>query len=371
MLTLEILAAGQGDSLILHHGTEAKPLHMLIDGGPGGTLKRALQPRLEALGAGAQLGQMLPLELVMVSHLDDDHINGILGLFRHEADLADDKQPRTIRAGGLWVNVFDRLLASDPAGPASVATAALPGIVEAAGIGSESAAVIASIPQGRQLEDLARRLDIPLNQPFASELVTSEGHPNALPFGDITVTVLAPSQKRLDDLRAEWKKFLDDHKADAKTKVQSASFVDKSVFNLSSIVALVTQGSKRILFTGDARGDDIVDGLTEAKLLTNGTVHLDVLKVPHHGSKNNVTEEFFGQVTADQYVFCSDGTDDNPDQKTLEMLQAARTGAEYHLSFSYRLDRLEAFVKAAQAAGEQVTATLRNENEASLVLDLG
>jgi beta-lactamase superfamily II metal-dependent hydrolase len=372
MLKLEILAAGKGDALILHHGTSTAPRHMVIDGGPGGTWSRALKPRLRAMGAGAQLGEVLPIELVMVSHLDDDHINGILAMLRHEADLVDDHQPRTIRAGGLWVNVFDRLLAADDtAESASAAAAELPGIVGDAGLGSESAAVIASVPQGRQLEDLARRLGIPLNRPFPSELVSSGGQADTLTFSDITVRILGPSQQRLDDLRAEWKRYLDAKKAkDEEMKIQAAAFVDKSIFNLSSIIALVEQGPKRILLTGDARGDDIVNGLRAAGLLVDDAVHLDVLKVPHHGSKNNVTEEFFRQVTADEVVICGDDTHDNPDQEMLEMLRNARTGAEYHISFSYRLPRLEAFIQAARDAGERVTASYRDDPAESLFLDL-
>src|SRR5687767_1566748 len=118
MLTLEILAAKQGDALLLHHGSEAAPLHMLIDGGPGGTWRRALEPRLAAARAA---GQPLLLELVMVSHLDDDHINGILALLNSQASLADDRQPQTIRVGALWVNVFDELSGADTTAPASVA----------------------------------------------------------------------------------------------------------------------------------------------------------------------------------------------------------------------------------------------------------
>jgi hypothetical protein len=54
----------------------------------------------------------------------------------------------------------------------------------------------------------------------------------------------------------------------------------------------------------------------------------------------------------------------------LEMLRNARTGAEYHISFSYRLPRLEAFIQAARDAGERVTASYRDDPAESLFLDL-
>jgi hypothetical protein len=376
MLKLEILAAGQGDGILLHHGTDAAPLRMLIDGGAGGTWKRALQPRLKALGAGApgaaiNLVNRLALELIMVSHLDDDHINGILAMLRNEVSLDDDQQPMTIRAGSLWVNVFDELAAADAADAGTAAAASDLGSGIALGAQAESQAVIASIPQGRDLRDVARRLDIPLNAPFKSGLVLAGQAPDPVPFGDITLQVLGPSQARLDDLRKKWNAYLKAHKAkDEKAIAKSAAFVDKSVFNLSSIVALVRQGARTILLTGDARGDDILDGLDEAGLLHNGKIHLDCLKVPHHGSANNATEGFFRSVTASNYVICSDGTDDNPDDEMLQMLQTARSGATYHIWFSYRQPRLEAFVTAAQNAGEALTATFRDDNQPSLEADL-
>ena len=53
-----------------------------------------------------------------------------------------------------------------------------------------------------------------------------------------------------------------------------------------------------MLLTGDARGDQIVDGLRAAARLTNGTFEVDVLKVPHHGSENNIDSDFVEAVIA-------------------------------------------------------------------------
>ena len=87
---------------------------------------------------------------------------------------------------------------------------------------------------------------------------------------------------------------------------------------------LVEQAGKRLLLTGDARGDDIVEGLREAALLDNGSIHLDLLKLPHHGSDRNVETEFFRQVRADHYVISGNGKHDNPEIATLEMISLAR-----------------------------------------------
>ena len=94
--------------------------------------------------------------------------------------------------------------------------------------------------------------------------------------------------------------------------------VDDSAPNLSSIVISAEADDKRILLTGDARGDHILQGLEQAQLLdSQGQIHLDVLKLPHHGSVRNVNRAFFKTILADTYVLSANGRDDNPDLATL------------------------------------------------------
>ena len=89
---------------------------------------------------------------------------------------------------------------------------------------------------------------------------------------------------------------------------------------------------KRILLTGDARGDKIIEGLQLAGLMGQGggsTLHVDVFKVPHHGSSNNLERGFFERITADHYVFSGNGEYGNPEREALEMLFDARGGADF------------------------------------------
>jgi hypothetical protein len=123
-----------------------------------------------------------------------------------------------------------------------------------------------------------------------------------------------------------------------------AAYLDASVANLSSLVILVEKNQKRILFTGDARGDKILDGLRLTKLLgkkASDKIHVDILKVPHHGSANNVERAFFKKVTADHYVFSGNGEHGNPERETIEMLLAARPNATFTMHFTYPIDEID------------------------------
>ena len=100
--------------------------------------------------------------------------------------------------------------------------------------------------------------------------------------------------------------------------------------------------AQTMLLTGDARGDKILEGLELVGLVdAGGTIHLDVLKVPHHGSDNNVETSFFKRVTADHYVLSGNGEHGNPERATLAMLLEARGNAEYTIHLTYPLDEID------------------------------
>ncbi|MDT5259362.1 MAG: hypothetical protein QOD10_4442, partial [Mycobacterium sp.] len=74
---LEVLRARKGDCSLLHYGTAADPGLALIDGGPTDVYKPFLKPRLKELRQEAGLTQKrkpLPIDLMMLSHIDDDHV---------------------------------------------------------------------------------------------------------------------------------------------------------------------------------------------------------------------------------------------------------------------------------------------------------
>jgi beta-lactamase superfamily II metal-dependent hydrolase len=102
---------------------------------------------------------------------------------------------------------------------------------------------------------------------------------------------------------------------------RAARKADQSVPNLSSIMFLAEAEGNTILLTGDGRGDHLLDGLDQAGLLdAEGRLHVDVLKVPHHGSSRNATRAFFQTVTADAYVVSANGRHDNPDLQVLRWI---------------------------------------------------
>ena len=344
IFSLDLRRARKGDCLILHYGTKGDPGLMLIDGGPSQVYGPQLKPRLARIRAARGLADkdQLPVDLLMVSHIDDDHINGILELTGELVDAKDAKQTLPIDIRSFWYNTFDDIIGNDPAellaavtaqfGPASLA-----GEPDTEGLNPDAAKVLASVDQGIRLRDDARKLKLRLNPAFDGKLVMAAKGAKALDLEKgLSLTVAGPMKAELAALQKSYNAFLKE-KAKKKPKAAVASFTDTSVPNLSSIVAIAGAGGKRVLLTGDARGDKILQGLElTGALKAKGTLHVDVLKMPHHGSDRNMEVSFLNRITADHYVFSGNGEHGNPERATLEMLRQARgdqSAYEIHLTY--------------------------------------
>lgn len=313
MLKLRVVQADFGDCFILEYGAAARPRCMLIDGGPGGIYQNHLRGELAKIG---RLGH--PLDLVVLSHVDGDHVSGLLDLFADLLQQQAANAPPIIAVKGLWHNAFEKSIDAD-----NTIAPRLRNLLVMAGAAAQTmtraSIALQGCGEGRQLRVRAGQLQVPVNQGFPDDLVCVDAAPAAIKFGSLSVRVVGPVKANLEALRREWIKWLDKHEGhiDDATPLP-ARMADKGVPDLGGICMLVESDSRRILLTGDARGDHIVDGLERAGLLdAEGRIRVDVCKVPRHGSDRNSSRAFFESVVADQYVISANGKDGHPDLPTL------------------------------------------------------
>lgn len=391
ILSLEALEAKYGDSLILYFGKKTKPGIIVIDGGPSGVYADVLKPRLLQLKKKLSPDKPLPLSMVMVSHMDDDHVNGILAMVSELKDKDENDEAADLSVSNMWFNSFDDLMgnleipsvSSIAASVSEADVSAIPGIDQ---LSEPLSAVIASTGQGRKLRAMSDALSFNVNNPFPkispqkTNLVRSDlgGKKSVIPWpGNLKITVLHPNEQRLLELQKQWDKDLKKAKASGNISsfIASLENTDKSPFNLSSIVCLVEAGGKKILLTGDARSDDILQGLAQNKLLDKkGKLHVDVLKLPHHGSIRNAKADFYQAVTADHYVISANGKFDNPDKALLDLLEANLTKGTIHFTnqtgekgLKKKLDAFEARLKKNKS---KVKLDYRKDKKPSVVIDL-
>ncbi|MGB3471411.1 MAG: hypothetical protein WBA51_11365 [Erythrobacter sp.] len=191
-----------------------------------------------------------------------------------------------------------------------------------------------------------KQLGIPLNPEFGGEFVLRKRGQKPVRLGDLTMTILGPTQAQMDTYEKTWNAYLDD-KADYIKRLQKrhrrsegdlrqddlSDVLDAALEasltlsrnqivtppNMASIVMLVEEGDQSILLTGDADDTDIIEGLEKAgKMDEEGRIHVSALKVPHHGAHNSYSDELAARVTADNYLFCGDGAHTNPELDVID-----------------------------------------------------
>ena len=365
IFSLDVRRARKGDCLLLHYGTRTKPRLMLIDGGPSDVYKPHLEPRIQEIRKKRKLADNDPLtvNLMMVSHVDDDHIRGLIDLTGEEIVRQDARDPLLLNVLNLWHNSFDAIIDHTPdeltasitkqfgaaaAGGAGLNDAKVKEVEEKSSEEAEvvrsSLQVLASIEQGFRLRGNAKKLGYGSNSEFDGKLVMATKNNGAIDLdGSLKFTVVGPMQPELKKLHEKHQEWLKEMKKKG-TPVESAlaAYVDRSVPNLSSIVVLAEADGKRMLLTGDARGDKILKGLEFTGVVKkDGTLEVDLLKVPHHGSSNNLDDDFFERVVADHYVFSGNGEHGNPERESLEMLFKARGKDPFTVHLTYPIDEID------------------------------
>jgi beta-lactamase superfamily II metal-dependent hydrolase len=404
---LRVFQSDKGDCLLLSGDDDT---HVLVDGGMKSSFNEHVAPELSALPK---------LDLVYVSHIDRDHISGVLQLmedllawrvFDFQRDSGNDhvkepSHPRPPKVERLWHNAFHDQL-EDNTGAIEDALAASAAILEGAEELSDVARlqrdVATSIKEGIELSKRVdpKLLDIKVNAEFDDKLAMVRDKPQRIEIGSIEFTVIGPFKEDLEKLRDDWNEWVEangpevkrlrekmERDADRLATGDVGDFRDAVVEralelaaseasglgdrnsvttpNLASLMLLAKEGGKTVLLTGDGSHVDILKGLEAAgELDDDGHIHVDVLKIQHHGSEHNIDEDFCRRVTADHYVWCANGDDENPDERAVQAVLDAREGDSFHLWFNCseaaakrsgdpdHMKLVEDKVKAAAAASE-------------------
>lgn len=319
MFKISALPASYGDCLWIEYGMEDDPFVILVDAGP--SAPRALKSRLEQLG---QQGRSL--ELVVVTHVDRDHIGGILNLLENNF--------YGVEVRDFWFNGFRHLPSPDA--------------LEAFGE-----------KQGEQLTKQILEKKIAWNAELdnAGFMVTPEQCPEFKLPGGAKITLLSPDAELLKTLRTNWVKVCGEADLYADTADQSMYFgkddveafgaetldiprladlpfsEDTSVANGSSIAFILEYDGKRVLLGADAYPSRILKSLE--KIEGKPCYTFDLVKVPHHGSENNISKEFVEALNCKRYLFSTNGSIyKHPAQPAVSRI--VKFGTQPELLFNYR-----------------------------------
>ena len=111
---------------------------------------------------------------------------------------------------------------------------------------------------------------------------------------------------------------------------------DTSTTNLTSIGLLFEFAGKRIILTGDAADGRLVASLRPRAAAAGGRLHVDILKVAHHGSDHNLSKDLLDLLECDRYLISTSGARHaHPDDVTMARI-LKYGGRRKELVFNYR-----------------------------------
>lgn len=373
-IRIEAYPALEGDCFLISIGNERKT-NILIDGGFAETYHDYLKPRLISM---AENGE--ELSLVIVTHVDSDHIEGIIELFKENGTA---KNPLIIPINEVWHNSYRHLDSIKQKGEElnPHEKRILSGII------SQGA-----VTQNKKKNNPNKDVSAKDGSTLAALLYGGEYNWNGLYDGQaincnnkelisltpgINIRMLSPSSESLKKLEKYWVKELRKKKYDFKltddklfddayefyllsqkdskqnNENKNVSHKDKklsldyllskkmshdgSPVNGSSISFIIEYKEKKLLFLADSHSKSIHKGIQALVDKFNYNPFFDVIKVSHHGSHRNTSVELLSLIDSPIYLFSTNGEKNNhPNSETIARIISRKEGERHrHLIFNY------------------------------------
>lgn len=390
MFKIEMLKAAWGDCLWIEYGDRTEPFRILIDGGITSTYK-LVRERVLGLPKDKRF-----IDLFVITHIDEDHIAGAVKLLGRLNELE-------LSFGDVWFNGYKHL--------EKVRKEMEEDDDRLGGLHGE---FLSALIEARKLK---------WNESFGGgELVVPEkgGLPVADLPGGMKVTLLSPGRQNLANLIPEWDKNLKDTPIETDKSLESVLAVlekraalrpedgfddrlgarvpieinndrdiekaeklpyseDTARPNGSSIAFLMEYTDpedgkdKKCLMTGDAFPSVIKRSLERLPSYDGSKIKIDLLKLSHHGSRNNTSTDMLKMLDCRRYFFSSSGQKFfHPDRETVaRVLVHGRGRGTPELHFNYVNEYNKVWNNETLAKGAYgYQFKYAGENEDSVIIEL-
>jgi len=277
---------------VRYTGTDGKPHNIFIDAGYERTYRHVLSSQIREI---QQAGEHI--DLWIISHIHDDHIGGVLA---YQKAIIDGQTEDIVKA---WYY-----------NPPRAST------IDGDEIVSSSISAAKSISQGDNLASYLTSKGMLPNTDITTEL------PDQQLFG-CHMKVLSPSPAKLQQLRNKYPvaghKMLEQNELSDVSEAKAAKGYDyhipieafslndweedQSVENGSSIAVLSEFEGKRVLWLADAHPSTIVASLRQLGYSKENPLICDWVKVTHHGSKANNSDQLYELIRCNNYVMSVNG----------------------------------------------------------------
>lgn len=321
-MEIKLYQTGCGDAIrISYLNKKGQVYNLFVDGGHLPTYFQILKGELESFSKEEQI------DLWILTHLDADHINGVIGYLRY----ASEKQIGLLKR--VWFNFFDTFFLPENSSAVSFGKA---------------------IELRNRLCEFALK---DLKQDITNCLVGYE-------LGDAKITILSPDTDTYDKLSKSWRQYESEYQipspaesvssysqSDDKLTIEDLSKrvsipEDKDdVINRSSIAFLMEVEGCSILFLGDAHASTIVNSL-KPLILEEKKIKIDFVKLSHHGSINNFNCELLDLIECSNYIVSSNGENRYglPNKEVLaKILNRPNRHTQINFYFNYDCKRYREF----------------------------
>lgn len=282
-LSIQILKALSGDSIyILYNGNDGKNHSILIDGGMPNTFTKSIKNLLSTLNI---------LEYIFITHIDRDHIGGILKLLNSK--YVDKIQNIYFNSGNI-IGIKNSTLISE----------------------SDGINLVKHINQSSSIKTNKKEITVDTEFDFYGlkisflsptyEALTSFN--KSFSLGEIKEEALISNTVSIEPK----KEICDLANIEFKEKKLKADLA-----NGVSLAMLLEYNSKSILLLGDAKDSIVIGALKEKEYSVSKKLKVDYIKLSHHGSKYHTSNNFLDLIDCQHFLISANGTNGHPNIETL------------------------------------------------------
>jgi len=308
-MKINFLKAGNGDSILISFIENETSRNILIDGGIGDTYKTTSNVKGDLHEAIKQIRENKQvIDLLVLTHFDDDHIGGILRWLNKDKEAASLIKKVWFNSGKEIAKKFKSAENQD------LDIEVVDGADD----------FFTSPKQGIKFEKYLRD-----NNLWDGKLIEQGA---ACDLFGLKFKILSPNDDKLDKLLKLYEKqkdyftsgveydfqtFLKDF-IDEESQPGFKSLEDTSVANGSSIAFIMEYENRNFLFLGDSHPSVVIEGLSKFGYNKDNPLNAELMKVSHHGSMYNTNKELLEIVKTDNYLISSNATKHGlPNKRTI------------------------------------------------------
>ena len=352
MINIEAFPASYGESMLVSLG-EDKKINILIDSGFASTYNNHIKGKMIELNKDNQV-----INLFVLTHFDADHIRGAISFLKENSTYSE---PNIIKIEEIWMNMLGhvdfgdkklKLSEADKLKLKKILRKKYPKEVYNRCISDISSTECLTL--SKLISDGGYKL----NSSFNNGVIAADKEDNTVNFDmGIKIIILSPSIDKIEELNKFWSQELfkiglkpgvynNEEYSEAFEKllvnimptinrgilkncanekdlieklINDDVFVeDTDIVNGSSIAFILEYEEKRILFLGDSHPGVIEKELKKMGFGKDQKIKIDLMKVSHHGSKGNITNELLEMIDCDKFLICTNGYQYlHPDQEAI------------------------------------------------------